>query len=50
MSGAFNQLQAGTGQSLRQLAGGAEGNQPVSRVSEQQYGRLDQRDDGHHLA
>jgi len=49
MSGAFDQLQAGTGQGLCQVAGRAEGNQLVGWVSEQQYGRPDQGDDGHHL-
>jgi hypothetical protein len=50
MSGAFDQLEPGTGQGRGQLAGGAEGNQSVGRVGEQEHGCLDQRAGGRQLA
>jgi hypothetical protein len=47
MSGAFDQFQPGIGKGHGQVAGGADGNQLVGRVGEQEHGCLDQRDGGH---
>jgi hypothetical protein len=49
MADAFDELEAGVWQGLRKPAGGADGNQSVLRVGEQEHGCLDRRDGGHQL-
>jgi hypothetical protein len=45
----FDKLEAGIWQGLRKPTGGADGNQCVLRVGEQEHRRLDRRDGGHQL-
>jgi hypothetical protein len=47
VAGTFDKLEAGIWQGPRKPTGGADGNQRVLRVGEQEHRRLNRRDGGH---